>query len=294
VVNDQCDGGVQHPGFPLDIGDLAPGETWGPFTFPSGPCAEGTVNTATVVCDQHSLDEELECLPPTDDATCSCDDGFKCYKVKEPGRRTFEPVTRPLVDQFGDSFAKVLTPFELCAPASKNQEPVGDPNSHLLCYKIRSFGERTTRFVTDEDQFGPEELRVGSAVEFCVPAVKNNEGVAIENNYQCYQARGNPPIGPFEAVLEDQFETKTTDLIRTSLHCNPVLGGDDVGALVDPNRHLKCYDIADADGQARFPGAFVTTEDQFGPLSLQVGRPTRFCEPACKNDECGEPGTAPQ
>jgi probable HAF family extracellular repeat protein len=231
-------------------------------------------------------------LRPTDaPPPVAAADPFKCYRVAENGRRTFQRRYVTLDDQFGSSNAQVLVPNELCAPVSKNQEPSTNPDAHLLCYKIRSDARRESRLVTDEDQFGTEELRVSGPAQLCLPAVKNDEGAANENHYQCYRARGNPPIGPFQAVLSDQFETKVTDLTGTSLHCNPVAkhdldSSDYNGVIPYPGRHLKCYDIADAPGQAPFRGATVTTADQFGTLSLSVGTPTRFCEPACKNGEC--------
>jgi hypothetical protein len=226
----------------------------------------------------------IECVPGEDGGG----EGFKCYRVKEPGRRTFRRQDVTLLDQFDDSSssATVLAPYELCAPASKDEEPVTDEDSHLLCYKIRSWAPRVARFVTDTDQFGDENLRVGPAVELCLPAIKNDEGTADENHFQCYQARpsrGIPLPFPIRVELEDQFETKDTDLLRTSLHCNPV--DKNGGGIPYPSRHLKCYNIQDASEQDPFPGERVTTSDQFGPLTLQVGTPTRFCEPACKNHD---------
>jgi hypothetical protein len=279
------------------IGTLTPGET-----FPGGsvqPRIQGLANVATVVCDGH---DDVECLPPSDEAVCSCGDNYKCYKAKETFPRNFERQNVSLFDQFGITDAMVLTPFELCNPVRKNNENIGNEDAHLMCYKIRPRAEKQLRVVTDSDQFGDEQLRVGGAIELCVPATKNRdvsdpdaptwEDLENElNHYQCYQARldrGSDPLPfPFQVELEDQFETKITDVIRTSLHCNPVSKNE--GEIPRPDDHLKCYDIVDSvlPPQPPFTGQTVTVEDQFGFKVIQAGRITRLCEEACKNGECG-------
>jgi hypothetical protein len=240
------------------------------------------------------------CDPSSGQDCDATHDDYKCYKVKEPGRRSFERQFVTLDDQFGvDAGVQVITPSELCNPVDKNGEGISDSDGHLMCYKIRPGVRPAQRFVTDTDQFGDERLRVGGATELCVPAIKNGEGArSLEelerelNHFQCYRARGNPAIGPFQAELADQFETKVTDLVRTSLHCNPV--SKDEGFVPDPSKHLKCYDIADAAGELPpFAGSTVTVEDQFGSLELLAGKATRLCEEACKNGECGTEPPAP-
>jgi hypothetical protein len=189
-----------------------------------------------------------------------------------------------LDDPFGLSDAKLLTPYELCTPVDKNGESISDPHAHLMCYKLRSYAPRARRHVTDSDQFGDEALTVGSPIELCVPAIKNEEGErsipeleSVLNHFQCYRATGDPQFGPLPPVsLVDQFEAKDTELTGTALHCNAVAKNE--GFVPDPANRLKCYDIADVAGQAAFPGAAVTTLDQFGPLALEVGRPNRLCE----------------
>jgi hypothetical protein len=146
--------------------------------------------------------------------------------------------------------------------------------------------------VTDADQFGEEGVLVGAAIELCVPATKDREDEGptwqdLEtglNHFQCYRALGFPRIGPFQVELKDQFQTKLTDVIGTSLHCNPA--SKNQGPVPRPDDHLKCYSIADAPGQFPFFGATVTVEDQFGTKKIVAGRTTRLCERACKNDEC--------
>jgi hypothetical protein len=288
-----------------NVGDIPPGGV-----VPGGadqPLIAGLVNVATVECSGHGNEECPE--PPYDEAVCTCGDDYKCYLAKEPGRRTFQRQTVSLDDQFSSSTADVLTPYELCNPVDKNGEGVSDPYGHLMCYKIRSYAPRERYYVTDTDQFGDEELLVSSAVELCVPAIKNDEGERsleelerVLNHYQCYRASGQPAIGPFQAGLEDQFESKVTNLNRTSLHCNPTVkhlidDGDYNGTnfVPDPTKHLKCYDISDAPGQeAPFSSQIVTVQDQFGTRTIEAGRASRLCEEACKNGECGAPTCDPQ
>jgi hypothetical protein len=197
-------------------------------------------------------------------------------------------------DQFdvvGPGTATALLPFELCNPVDKNGEGIADAEAHLLCYKLLNRKRRARADVIDTDQFGSEELGVRTpAIELCLPAIKNGEGDldALEarlNHFACYHARtarGAPALIPGPVTLADQFETKETDVLRTNMHCNPLFTKNGQDFSVDPDNHLKCYAIRDLPDQRPFRGREVTTQDQFGELTLRAGRPTRLCEPASK------------
>src|SRR5262249_60399694 len=79
-----------------------------------------------------------------------------------------------LVDPFGTTLAKVVTPYLFCNPVYKNMEGIGDPTAHLNCYTINTAGQPFRhQFVTVEDQFGVQHLTLFRPDSLCVPAEKD-------------------------------------------------------------------------------------------------------------------------
>jgi hypothetical protein len=306
--------------------DLAPGES---RVFTAEVALENTtVNEARVVCDE----APDTCEPPesqtedTDRDTCECQQGenYKCYTAKyDPRNRPpFQEIVVGLEDQFRESTARILVPYQLCNPVDKAREGeesgdgIDNPDGHLMCYKIADYGPRGRELVRVVDQFGSEDLLAANGRVLCLPALKNCEEpvdsetppcstqlVELEriiNHYQCYDARTasgtEPLIEPgtsIPVVLTDQFEEeKATEVFRSHFLCNPTekhFNGDPVlqqepGELEvpDASAHLKCYDIRDADDEEPFGGATVTVLDQFGFKNLRAGRATQLCEDATK------------
>jgi len=214
---------------------------------------------------------------------------FKCYKAKLELGTPFQRKALPLVDQFGANSGVIVAPFEFCNPVDKNGEGIADPESHLMCYKMTS-RRRVSERVVDRDQFGDETLVLASAASLCLPAIKNGQGDLDDlqsraNHYQCYRARtdsGTDPISPQDLVLSDQFGSEVEHTTQqTSLHCNPLIEKGTEQVLVDPDAHLKCYDITAGSSSPAIP-PHVTVEDQFGEKNLVIGEAIHLCEPAVK------------
>lgn len=98
--------------------------------------------------------------PPPPNPAAPGFEHYKCYKARQEPR---------VDDQFGSRRVAIWTAF-LCTPVQKNEEPIRNPDRHLLCYKVPQ-----TPFVANvlaNNQFGLERLRLVKHREFCVPSKK--------------------------------------------------------------------------------------------------------------------------
>jgi len=95
---------------------------------------------------------------------------YKCYPIVEL-ETPFDPVAVTLRDQFAETHAWVLRPVELCNPVFKNDEPVPDPDVHLVCYEISEPLQPRHR-VRTSNQFGDLRFVVKDAETLCVPSKK--------------------------------------------------------------------------------------------------------------------------
>ncbi len=94
-------------------------------------------------------------------------DHFKCYKAR--GR--FRTGEIDIQDQFGSIVASIKRPVRYCAPVDKNGEGIMDPNTHLVCYQVRSAaGAPTHDTLYSLNQFGPDTFTVFGPRELCVPS----------------------------------------------------------------------------------------------------------------------------
>lgn len=93
---------------------------------------------------------------------------YQCYKVAGQS----PPVVVRLRDQFGISpNVKVLQPAFLCTPVAKNEEPIADEKTHLVCFA--DAGVRPpNRTVRVSNQFGTQTLKVAKPATLCVPSLK--------------------------------------------------------------------------------------------------------------------------
>jgi hypothetical protein len=93
---------------------------------------------------------------------------YECYRVTTGQTR---PIPVRLKDQFGSSEARVLTPVFLCNPVQKNEEPIKDEKTHLVCYQITG-PRQANKTVRVKNQFGEQQLRATVAQLLCVPSLK--------------------------------------------------------------------------------------------------------------------------
>lgn len=217
-------------------------------------------------------------------------DHFKCYTTN--GRPEFERTEVDLTDQFGNAEALVRRPWRFCNPVDKNDEGVSDPTAHLMCYQSWDTAGPFSggrRFVTVTNQFGEHSLVVIRHESLCLPAEKNGIESELElDRFKCYRVqreRRTPEFTPVEVTLEDQFETKVTEVLKPHLLCNPVdLNGQGIATNLC---HLLCYRIRDAAGQPAFVPVEVSIEDELTALTVgtvqnSCGRASLLCVPSLK------------
>jgi hypothetical protein len=98
-----------------------------------------------------------------------------------------------------------------------------------------------------------------------------------DESWQCYTARdlADPRFAPVSVVETDDFGSRTATLKRPVMLCSSATVG--AGGAPSPAKHLVCYQAKDV-GDAT-PGT-LSTDDQFGTLSLKVKKSKLLCVPA--------------
>ena len=116
-------------------------------------------------------------------------DHFKCYKLQQSSVPNVVLPDVTLVDPFGTTQARVISPYRFCNPVDKNMEGIGDPTAHLNCYTITTPGQPFRhQFVTVEDQFGEQHLTLFRPDSLCVPAEKDGVMSALNiDHFKCYR-----------------------------------------------------------------------------------------------------------
>jgi hypothetical protein len=219
-------------------------------------------------------------------------DHLKCYRTRRIS--AFVPNGVNLEDQFENVDMTLLRPYRLCNPVNKEGEGINDPTEHQMCYQIRDtvaqprFRRRDVRV---ENQFGVQILVVTRPETLCTPAEK--DGIASDLNgdrMKCYRVVQKVGFRDFEervVTLEDQFETKETNVLKPVLLCNPTeLDGD---PITSPTCHQVCYRIDDVPGQEEFTPVPVTVEDEFYDFSVDPFRGecrqvSLLCVPSLKTE----------
>ncbi len=189
-----------------------------------------------------------------------------------------------LSDQFGQFQVDSVMLEELANPVDKNGEGIVDPIAHQTWWVLfPQYSSMFTALITD--QFGSQYWTMVGPRWLVLPALKNptdpGAGPPLRNHYLCYQAVGASP--DVAVTLIDQFGTVSTLVAEALVFCNPVekkLSDGTVYPVVDQCAHLACYSITDT-GQYGFP---VSTLDQFGGRTADVGGSWLLCVPAHKNE----------
>ena len=96
---------------------------------------------------------------------------YKCYDIYYYSPFNPQPIT--LRDQFGYTKGWAVVPRLLCNPVSKNDEPVPNPEVHLVCYEIIEDVPLPPHRVVTYDQWGKLELKEEKARYLCNPARKS-------------------------------------------------------------------------------------------------------------------------
>jgi hypothetical protein len=210
---------------------------------------------------------------------------LKCYSSEPKGTRP-DPIPVTVTDLFtGEEVnVDVLRPFDLCTPANKDREGVPDPVSNLECYEIQGDDPPNIN-VTVSTQFGTYDLGLINAKTLCVPAVTARGGGTLSDaegalsHFICYLT-SRDSAEDIDVLLEDGFETKQTTVRgEPFMVCNAV---QIKGAFADPEDHLACYQISDAQGEPQFPGDVENVTDRFNltGADLDIVRSRLLCERA--------------
>jgi hypothetical protein len=188
-------------------------------------------------------------------------DHFKAYSLFEPV--SADPNDLYLEDQFSAFSAQATLAWEFCTPVMKNGEPWWYPENHLMLYDIIHGEVFPDWSVVVDNQFGTQELMVGSPVKLAVPTQKLDPGPfppPIDlDHFLLYEAFG-PPID-VPVVVEDQFLTEEVWVLEPAFFANPVqkTHGDITTPIVNPWGHLVFYQVMGL--TTDIP---VVAENQFG------------------------------
>jgi hypothetical protein len=211
----------------------------------------------------------------------------------------FGPVAVVVDNQFGPQTLTVGNPRLLAVPSQKSIQPDPLPPAiqftinHYKCYDAD--GDPPDLNVALDDQFGHEDVRVGSPFLFCNPVDKNNEGILDPDGHlTCYQITDT--AAPFDVDIRNQFgETELTTgnpaalcvpsrkLSVAAPTATPPAPCPTPTPVVTPTplRHFECYE----EPNAAFPTVAVSLVDRFGPSTVNLTRRKRICNPADKNGE---------
>jgi hypothetical protein len=116
-----------------------------------------------------------------------------------------------------------------------------------------------------------------------VPVIDRAEAISpVGNHYKCYPVLSSTVFTPRRVKLRDQFVDVPAWVLRPRYLCNPVEKTTEDGIvypIVDPERHLVCYEIREDVPTGDWK---VATRDQFGYLELKGNKAELLCLPAYK------------
>jgi hypothetical protein len=93
---------------------------------------------------------------------------YACYRVAPA--KPFKQQKVKLTDQFGSGTVTVVRETMLCAPVSKNGQPIKDERTHLLCYTVE--GKNALKGMSVTNQFGTAVYKADRIMQLCVPSLK--------------------------------------------------------------------------------------------------------------------------
>lgn len=192
-------------------------------------------------------------------------DHYKVYDVNPV--TVFHPVS--LQDQFDSLTTKFSTLVRIdyfANPVNKNNEGAGDPNSHLVWYRMSPPGAPIIRDVTFDNQFGTQNVRIGAPEYVLLPAEKveiGSEFPQFTDHYECYRVIQGTPVN-VSVTLWDQFESDAVQVEEPVWFCNPVDKNEE--GLISEINHLVFYKITPQTDVLRT----IYVETQFDTLTLDA------------------------
>jgi hypothetical protein len=157
---------------------------------------------------------------------------------------------------FVDRYTRHLNPVE------KNGEPINDKDAHLSWYDIQGQNE-PIRSVWLENQFGPQDIKIGEAVALLVPTEKIEPGSQFPPNldhYKVYKVVSGNPVNA-QVDLVDQFMQQGNVAMQPVYFAVPVQKRHNgtIFPINNPDDHLIFYQLDPIDFNF-----FRQTKDQFG------------------------------
>ncbi len=208
-----------------------------------------------------------------------------------------------LADQFGAALVDVKKPLDLCNPADKNGEGIGDTATHLRAYQVKLAKTdpkqeklEPVRGLRIQNQFhpllGPLTLDALTLDRLMLPAAKSLAGPIPApdpatpriDHYACYKAKPSKGTEKFpkgiQVSLVDQFaQPKRYDLVKPTHLCVPV--SKNGVPVLRPDQHLVCYQAKRAKDEpkhARVRPIFVS--DQFVSAIVETSAEEQLCVPS--------------
>lgn len=211
---------------------------------------------------------------------------FQCYEVDRQPFSTIPGVT--LSDVFApDSTVNVRRLKRLCAPANKNGEDPAAPlrPDHLAGFEIRRSDPRFPTLFNQSvtNQFGTTTVDLLRPDILMVPSSKSLIGSpdapdpATIDHLTCYKVKGGRKRVS-GVTVQDQFGTLTVDIKRAVRLCVATDKNDE--GIPVPGVETLCYEVRPARG-VRFRGPNpIFINNQFGPQTIALTRPTELCVPS--------------
>ncbi|HYB98036.1 MAG TPA: hypothetical protein VEC57_02770 [Candidatus Limnocylindrales bacterium] len=227
----------------------------------------------------------------------NCQDGFLCYKAKNP---PFEPAEAIVMDDVYDGlrFFDLYKPGPLCSPSEIDEEAIIDPSTFLRGYSIdetySSFthARRTGLVFTNDlgmiqlDTISPAMLMAPAAVDSSSPPAAPPFGSHDVDHFKCYKVavtKGTAGItkGTQLAVrdeLSPSAPDRVLDIKKPKFVCSPV---DLAGAgIKNEHGYLVCYGAKTAKGEPRHEVLAVHATDAYGRGRTEVGKESVVCLPS--------------
>jgi cysteine-rich repeat protein len=167
---------------------------------------------------------------------------------------------------------------------------------HFFCYQAKTTSG-TTKFeavsgVSLVDRFESTTATVRAPNRLCAPTNKLNEDPTAPTHPDHLEGYPIKPDTKFGGTVNQRIKNQFGTLILTVK--KPV--GIFVPTAKSPTTpppapttsldHFECYQAKEASGTAKFVAVpNVTVQDQFGPMTVLVKKPTRLCVPLNKNGE---------